>query len=225
MKKGFTLIELLIAATLAAIVGIAILAVFSGGINVFTKLRSYSDVRKDMLFSLEKVEKDLRSASNISEIEFKGEAARITFPALVSSISYYLDNGTHSLVREEKDYSAAISMEPQDGVKTPLIYLSDIKFHYYYYDPKAERYLWNDSWAREKDETGTAASKLGTADDKEKKLKANTPLGVKIELQYDEKGKSFTIERTVFFPLAVSLRIAEAVSRKEDKSKGSAKVE
>ena len=44
-------------------------------------------------------------------------------------------------------------------------------------------------------------------------------------MRYDEGGKTFTVERTVFFPLAVSLRIAEAVSMKEDKMKGSAKVE
>ena len=37
LKHGFTLIELLIAATLTAMVGIAILAVFAGGINVYTR--------------------------------------------------------------------------------------------------------------------------------------------------------------------------------------------
>ena len=224
MRRSFTLIELLITAAIMALVSLAILSVFAGGINVYGRLRSYSNVRKDILLSLERVEKDLRSACNISEIKFNGESSRITFPALVNanpssgirepspgSISYYVDAYEHYLVSEAMDYSAATAKEPGKGAVTQLVSADKVKFSYYYYDPESEAYMWGDKWTNisPEEKTGVAASS---------KIKANTPLGVKIEMQYADRGKSFTLYRTVFFPLAVSLRLAAVESEKAEKA-------
>lgn len=234
-KRGFTLIELLIAASIAALIAVAIAATFAGGLNVYNRVLNYNDIRPDVLLALERIESDLKNACNISEIEFKGEGAKVTFPALVNatlnaklatmpgSVSYYVDDLTHYLVREEKDYSAAASkIETGKGLVTNLAPADKVKFQYYYYDSKAAVYRWSDTWVREEEEAlAIDASRLGAAKDKPltKKLHVNSPLGIKIEIQCDSRSGPFTLTRTVFFPLAVSLRLAESAAEKEAKAK------
>lgn len=223
MKKAFTLIELLITTAIMALVSIAIVSVFAAGLNVYNRVRNYSDVRTDILFSLEKIEHDLKNVCNISQIEFTGEPNKVTFPCLpLGSISYYIDNSSHYLVSEKRDFSAATAMEPPKGVVTKLVYAGSVNFSYYYYDPKGGAYYWKESWVKEKDEDiiGTDASKLGalkTAAEKKKNLRVNTPLGVRVQIQYDDRGESLVLERTVFFPLAVSLHFAQIASEKKEK--------
>lgn len=213
----------------------AIFAVFAGGINVYDRVRGYSDAKKDILLSLEGLERDLRNTCNISELEFRGENTRVTFPALIKagfagteeafapgSVSYYVDD--HYLVSEEKDYSAATQEESGKGIVTQIVPADSVKFSYYYYEPKTETYIWADTWVKEADEDkkGTDASKLGTAAEeitRRKEVKVYTPIGVKIEIGYEDNGRTDILTRTVYFPLAVSLRIAEAVAKKEKKAK------
>lgn len=231
------MIELLITASIAVLISMAVFAVFSAGVNVYERVSGYSDIRRDVLLSLEKIEKDLRNACNVSSLEFRGEASKMTFPALVSaglaedkkefspgSVSYYVDDD-HSLVSEARDYPGSTAKEPREGVVTQLVRATSVGFSYYYYDPKLEAYAWGDTWVKEADEDkkGTDAAKLGTAAGeltKKKKIKVNTPLGVKIKIEYEDRGRPFVLTRTVFFPLAVSLRIAETVNNKEEKARG-----
>lgn len=221
MRKAFTLIELLITASIAALVAVAIFSVFAAGINVYNRVRSYSDIRTDILFSLEKIEKDLKNTPNISQIAFIGKADIVTFPKAIGSVSYYIDNSTHYLVGEDRDYSAATAEEPPRGEVTPLVYADSIKFSYFYYDSKSAEYYWKEEWAEEKEDAskGTDASRLGTSRDKSGKLKlrVNTPLGVKIDIKYEDHGKTIPLTRTVFLPLAVSLNLAEISDAKERK--------
>ncbi len=218
-RKAFTLIELLITTAIMALVSAAILSVLAGGVNVYNRVRNLSGTRTDILFALEKMESGLKNACNISQIEFIGESKKITFPSVVSipsgdneslplgSVSYYIDNSSHDIVSNERDYSAATAMDPPKGFVTQSVYAADINFSYYYYDTEAKAYYWKDAWVREKDEDGS----------KKKKLKPNTPLAVKIEVKYEENGRSSTLERTVFFPLAVSLHLAQIAGEKENK--------
>ena len=235
MRRGFTLIELLLAVALAALLSLAILSVFAAGINVYSRLRNYSDIRSDILLSMEKIEKGMRSISSLSKIEFRGEPDSVTFPAVVNfsydkklnispgSISYYVDNSTHYLVSEEKDYSAAMAAkadtETGKGFITNIAYVDNVKFSYYSYDPKTQTYSWLDTWVSEadQDKLGVAASKLGTVVNKPveaKEIKVNTPLGIRLEIRYDNHGESFVLKRMIFFPLAVSLHMSESVKGK-----------
>jgi prepilin-type N-terminal cleavage/methylation domain-containing protein len=216
MKKGFTLIEVLITASIMALVAVAILSVFAAGLKVYERVRKYSDIRTDILFSLEKMEKDLRSLPNIPQIDFKAQPGLITFPAVVhanpdnqneislGSISYYVDDSSHYLVKDEKDYSAATAEEPGEGIVTNLVYVNSLKFTYYFYDEKAKAFYWAESWKEDKEENKT-----------KRKPVVHTPLGVKIEVSYDDNGESNTLTRTIYFPLAVSLYNAELASEKK----------
>jgi len=217
--RGFMLIEVLITASLMALISMAIISVFAAGLNVYSRLCGYSDIRADILLSLGKAEKCLRSACNISKIEFKGEPDRITFPAPAGSapgsVLYYVDGGY--LVSEEKDYSGATAAESGKGRLTKLAAADSVKFIYYDYDPKTKAYAWSEAWAKEpEDKLGTAASELDTAAamKKKKKMRVNTPLGVRIEIRYRDRGESLALNRTVFFPLAVALHLAEKESEK-----------
>jgi len=217
-----------------ALVSIAIVSVFAGGLNVYDRVRKYSDIRTDILFALEKMEKGLKNACNFSEIDFNGEAARITFPAVNTrpgakdglppgSVSYYIDHSANYLVSEERDYSAATAQEPPKGVVAKLASATGVEFSYYSYDPAIKAYGWNDTFIKKKDENkeGADASKLGTREEilKKKKLSVNTPLGVSIRIRYEDRGESHVLSRTVFFPLAVSLHFAQVVSEKKEKEK------
>ncbi len=224
-RLAFTLIEVLVAAAIAAIMAIAVIAVFAAGIKVYERMSNYSDARADIMLSLEQVDKSLRNTLNIPEIKFDGESGKVTFPAPVGgspgSVSYYIDDDTYHLVKEEKDYSASTSSEDSGkGVITALAAADEVKFSYYDYDPDSKTYSWKDTWVSE-DETdkfGTAASKLGVVknDKKKKELKVNTPLGIRLEIQYNNRGESAVLKRTVFFPLAVSSRLAEKESEKKN---------
>ncbi|MDO8525063.1 MAG: hypothetical protein Q7S07_01060 [Candidatus Omnitrophota bacterium] len=222
-KLAFTLIEVLVATAIAAIMAIAVIAVFAAGIKVYERMRDYSDARADIMLSLEQVDRDLRNTLNISEIKFNGESGKVTFPAPVDgspgSVSYYVDDETDTLVKEEKDYYASTSSEESgEGRITPLAAADGIKFSYCDYDSDARAYLWKDTWESEDeaDKFGIAASKLGAGknNNKNKEIKVNTPLGIRMEIQYHDRGESAVLYRTAFFPLAVSSRLADEESGK-----------
>ena len=231
-KKAFTLIELLITTALMSLVSIAIISVFAAGINVYSRTRNYSNARADILFCLEKMERDLRNVCSITGIDFVGEPTKVTFPSTgPGSTSYYIDNSSHYLVSEERDFSAATAMEPPKGKVTSLVYAVGVKFSYYYFDPKTASYYWKDAWVKEKEDEkpGVDASKLGAQKATEapgkEKLRVNTPLGIKVEIRYDDHPGSAVLERTVFFPIAVSLHFAQAASEKKEKEKAKEKEE
>ncbi len=220
-KLGFTLIEVLVAATIAVIVVTAIMAVFASGVRVFERLRDYSDARADILLSLEQVERDSKNILNIPQIKFKGEPSRVIFPALAGglpgSVSYYVEDGR--LVKEEKDYSAATALDDSGkGAVTVLAAADEVTFSYYDYDPLTKSYSWKDTWESEdeSDLLGASASRLGSAKKTtaNKEISINTPLGIRIEVRYNNRGESAVLKRTVFYPSASSLRMAESESEK-----------
>ena len=50
-KKGFTLIELAVASMLLAVVGLAIVSTFTGGLKVYYRLRDNVSARTEILMS------------------------------------------------------------------------------------------------------------------------------------------------------------------------------
>ena len=57
-EEGFTLVELIIASAILSIIGLTIVSTFSGGLNVYYRMRGYSTVKADVLLAMEKMEKD-----------------------------------------------------------------------------------------------------------------------------------------------------------------------
>ena len=193
-KKAFTLVELLVTASILGMIAVAIFSTFASGLNVYKRVRSYAGAETDVLLALEKMERDLRNIFNFSGIDFIDDSKRIAFAGLVKTfdragnqkislgrISYYLDEGAGTLVKEEQDYPQAISgTEPEQGNSVILAFIEDINFSYYYFDSKAERQDIKSSW-----DAGNGI-----------------PTKVKIEITFTDDGKTIKMDRTVFIPVA-----------------------
>lgn len=148
LSSGFTLLELLIISSIIAMIALAVFSTFSMGIKAYKRMHYSGLVQADVLLSLEKLEKDLHNVLNFSGIGFAGENKKISFAGLVGPqtdsnlgrIAYYLDAKTRVLVKEENAYAGTFS-----GSKA-LASIKDIAFTYYYFDPQAREYVWQDSW-------------------------------------------------------------------------------
>jgi len=224
-KRGFTLVELLITTAILGIVTLAIFSTFASGLNVYTRVRSYTGLQPDILFSLEKIERDLRGAFVFSKIDFRGEKKLISFPAIVNNtgskkeevcslgrVTYYYDGVKDILIREEQDYSKAIKGKYRKrGKRTTLASLKNMEFSYFYYDTESKAYNWVNSWKMEKldddeEETKDPEKKgLWTIDDK-------ILLGAKVEVEFRDGRSDRTLSRTVFFPAAGSYHRNELIA-------------
>ncbi|GEM_PF-993360 len=241
-KTGFTLIELLVAVGIATIVALALGATFTGGIKIYESIKIRDDIRGDILICLEKMEKDIRGMLALSEITFSGEPKQLTFAGIVDSapgsVTYSLDEKKENLIRIEKKYPQALAQNDTGEIKRKrLIPAKDVAFKYFIYEAELESYEWVNSWAPEEeaepDKDGEEKIEIDgeeeTADEEEaageeaveEEDKDRIPLGVSIELVYENAGSELTRTRTIFIPMAVSQHWARLVSAKEkEKQKG-----
>ena len=139
INKAFTLIELLIAASIAAILGLAILATFSVGFKTYSKLKNGNLSHADVLLSFEKIEKDLRNTFHFSGINFIGDQRSVSFAGFIhhsssiGRISYFFDAKTGgSLIKTEQPYSYSLLNNSTDEIDSKVITsLKDMVFSYY----------------------------------------------------------------------------------------------
>ena len=178
-NNGFTLIELLITTGIMGIVALAIFSTLAGGLNVYSHVKSYKGIQVDVLISLEKIERDLRSAFVFSQVDFMGEKHMMSFPALIKTvdaggnqsispgrITYYYDSIKDKLIREEQDYSLAILGKYKNrGMRRVLTSAKDVKFSYFCYDASNETYEWVNLWKPEDEGRGTRDEGRGTRDE------------------------------------------------------------
>ncbi len=188
LLKGFTLIELLIAASIAAILGLAIVSTFSAGFKTYSQLKNGGLTQADVLLSFGKIEKDLRNTFHFSGINFTGDKRRLSFAGFIhrgpsiGRISYFFDTRTGgSLVKEEQPYSYSLLNNSTDGVDSKVIAsLKDLAFSYYSFNPVTEQYGWQDSF----NSTGGA------------------PMQVRIRAVFREGNEDFEQEKTIPIPVS-----------------------
>ena len=178
---AFTILELLITSSIIAMIALAIFSTFSMGIRAYKRMHYSGLAQADCLLSLEKMEKDLHNALNFSGIGFIGENKKVSFAGLVGPqpnsalgrITYYLDTKNNSLIKEEGFY-------PHSSLNSKaLASIKDIAFRYYYFDPQAQQYVWQDSWQSVN----------------------GIPKAVRAKLTFkSENDKDVEITRTVFIP-------------------------
>lgn len=237
-SAGFTLVEMMLAAGILAIIGLTIVSAFSGGLNIFYRIESYTAAKTDVLIAMEKMERDLRNTFCYTGIDFIGSSRKMTFSGLIrtfnakglpeeslGSISYYLDDRMkkRALSREVKRYSQAVKKEGSPkGDILPLAEIEDVNFKYYTCDPETKSYSWASLWDKTEETEESGEKKKGEKDnaplsDREE----NLPLGVKIEISYEDGGRTVTLERAVFLQPAVSLNLAKvrALEKEEDATK------
>jgi len=236
-RRGFTLIELLVAVGIAAMIALALGATFAAGLKIYRSIKLRGGARTDILLSLEKMEMDLRSMLPLSDITFDGGPNRITFAGIIKetdkkgnenralgNITYYLDGSKKDLIREERNYSRALSGSDRGKItRRELITIKDIVFTYFIYDTELETYKWVNAWVPEAaplEETETEGEEgVSATEEPEEEDKAKIPLGVKIELLYEDGDKELTRARTVFIPSAASRHLARLAAAREKEKK------
>lgn len=188
LNKGFTLIEVLIAASIAAILGLAILATFSVGFKTYTKLKNGNLAEADVLLSFEKIEKDLRNTFHFSGITFTGDKRSFSFAGFINHsysigrISYFFDTKTGSfLIKTEQPYSYSLLNNSTDDIDTQVIAsLKDMVFSYYSFNSATKQYGWNDSFNNT----------------------VGTPTQVRIRAVFQEGNEDFEWEKTILIPIS-----------------------
>ena len=215
IKRGFTLIELLLTTAILAIITVAVVSTFAGGLRVYQRAQAYGGAQADVLISLEKMERDLRNVLDFSEIDFNGDTEEISFGSLIrvvdsegyqnlslGRIFYYFDAVKKKLITEEQDYSdAVLEIKKGRGRVKALASIEDIKFSYYYSDEDTQTYEWKDLWKIEE----TKDEERKTKDEEENRV----PLGVKIEVTFKDDNRVVKLDRTIFIPTAVSKHKAQ----------------
>jgi len=234
-QSAFTLVELIIVAAILCIIGLAIVSTFSGGLNIYYRMRGYSTVKADVLLALEKMDKDIRNTFAFKDIDFVGSAKKMTFPALVrsygdkdtpymsvGSVSYFIDDGSgkSELAREEKDYHASSMKEAAaKGVITDIAAIEGLNFKYYSYDPINKTYDWQSSWDKTEEKEELKEKKALKPAALLKDRREEIPLGVKVEISYNDGGRTHMLNRAIFIDPAVSLNLAKvAAAEISDKS-------
>ena len=244
-KKGFTLIELAVASMLLAVVGLAIVSTFTGGLKVYYRLRDNVSARTEILMSLDRMERDLKNTYTDRKIFFHGEPKKIAFPAVLTlrgpgRATYYYDDYKKALFKKEEDYARVVSeVSARDQDIKMLAAISDIEFSYYYYDENTKMYGWKSSWtedsvAKKKNDEKTSSSAKENSDlgdrGEVKRINIKTgkeeedetfpsPIGIKIKLAYKDGEKNVAIERFVLIPLSVSKQLSELKKLKKEKEK------
>ena len=151
---GITLVELLVTISILGIIALAFFSTFAIGMNAYARLRNDTTTRTDVLLSLEKMESSLRNIPAFSEIEFVGNSSRISFPGFIKSndsenkndlslgcVSYYFDDQTGALKKQEEDYTEAISLSGYQANNTEcLANIENIEFTYYYFNSEPKSY-------------------------------------------------------------------------------------
>lgn len=189
-RAAFTLIELMIAASIAGIVGLAIIFSFAAGLKAYSKVKDFNTSRPGILISLEKIERDLSNTFRFTGIDFAGDKKKISFAGFLNEnfcigigrISYFFNaNDGGALIRAEQPYSYALLENKPDGIKSrTAAALKDVVFSYCYFSPDSHRYDWRDSWSGGD----------------------GIPRAVKIRVVFREGDKDLELERTVFIPVS-----------------------
>jgi len=192
-KTGFTFIEIVFVVSLVAVVSFAVYSVFSQGINIWQRLAQEAKTDEINIFC-ERISTELRNSFLFTGIDFTGTEYSISFPGLVLSrlssgesqemtvgrINYSFDIQDKVLNRRQSDYSQVFQLKYTPW-RQVLSGVKNLKFKYYYYNPKQGLYLWKDLWEGPKEVTAL-------------------PLAVRVEIGFDKDVRIKTVTRTITIP-------------------------
>lgn len=191
-SSAFTLIELLVTTSIIAVIALAIFSTFAAGIKAYQKVQGYM-AERDILLALEKIERDLINTFSFTNIAFTGDNKQMSFAGLigftaftnpdsnlsVGKITYHMDADKGTLMKEEQDYSQALSKNAQESNSKILASLKDINLTYYYFNSELKKYDWKNSWQED-----------------------SLPGAVKVKMIFNNDNQDVEITRTVVIPLA-----------------------
>ncbi|MBI4430409.1 MAG: prepilin-type N-terminal cleavage/methylation domain-containing protein [Candidatus Omnitrophica bacterium] len=192
-RRGFTLIEILMAASLAAVVGMAIYSSLASGINMMRKVVETSRDEDAAIF-LEKFERDLENSFHYQEIPFQGESESLSFAGIIQTdpglggeqgigrITYYHDSSEKTIVRRQ-DNVHQLFEDREGNLASALDNISSLQFEYFGYEQTESQYKWNREW--------DPVARKGTV-----------PIAVRAEFQVHGEGGPRIVSKRILIPVA-----------------------
>ena len=152
--QGFTLIEVLLAASLTAVVGLAVYANLASGISMMQRIVGTS-AEEDVAIFFEKFERELQNSFHYKEVQFHGEPDTFSFASQIGTdpllggdegigrITYLYNSSEKSIIRREQNVHEIF--EEKEGIfRTALSNISDLGLEYLGYDSSRSRFEWTD---------------------------------------------------------------------------------
>lgn len=197
--RGFTLIEFMLVAALLSVIGVALYASFSTGINAWQRINAGTTL-EDINIFLDKISSELRNTFLIKGMLFQGENDAVRFPVIsygrdnkknlgreIGEVHYAFHQTSQGIYRTYRRYSE-VYQEKNVSAERIAGPIQSFEVQYYYYDPQEEEYLWTSAWQNETDVLGEAGE--------EEKLPA--AIRMIITLRPEEGGRQ--IVKTVTVP-------------------------
>ena len=181
---------MLIAASLIAMMGLAIYAAFARGVAVWELGNKTDKQEREIRFALDKIATELRNSFDFSRVVFGGTKGQVTFSTYIDTgaatekpraepgkVTYFFDSARNTLFRIQERY-VDFFQEERPQPKELISRLADFEIGYYYFDAVKSTCGWMDSW---EDRNGF-------------------PLGVRISLKANCGGEEKSFVKTVYFP-------------------------
>jgi len=185
---GFTLLEVLSTTVLMVVIGTALYAVLSNGIDIWKRTNEEILEEKVNIF-FEKIAKDMRNAFFYEGIKFLGDQESVSFPTLVISplshpnlianvgrVNYFFDEKAQIAKVVKFDISGLYTGKGREEILLENVKL--LKFRFYSYDSQEKEYFWYNNWQ-----------------------KGTFPLAVGVEIIVARLGKEFKFERVIQIPI------------------------
>ena len=168
-SPGFTLMELVISSFLVALIGLAVYNVFTTGLRLWGRTYTVGMHKEDVLISLERIARDVRSQLRFQGIGFNGGTDNLSFAALIPDFSdpptgeagssepiyrpgrvrYYFNPATGQVLRSQTTYQQLVSIPSSNdsGVvsKELISNVRGFKCNYYFYNTKENKWGWSNS--------------------------------------------------------------------------------
>ena len=111
-RRGFTLLETMVAISIFAIIGGALVAVFSRGVDVWEDSRISANFREEPLIFLDGFEREVKNHLNLGDSQFKIGPETISFAAWrdgIYNVEYVFDKSRHSLFKFASRYPMPVA--------------------------------------------------------------------------------------------------------------------
>lgn len=186
------MVEVMIAASLFAVIGLALVGSFTSGMKIWNKVYR-GNLQEQIGIFFDKTTVDFHNVFYYKSIQFSGDDKKVIFPTLVSTyslnpglkkgvgqISLYWDKDSQQIMQEIKNLSN-IYTQKQGVVKILLKNVENLVFNYYYYNKDEKKYAWVNKW-QPKDNV--------------------LPLAISIAVSINYENKLYTFNKAIFFPVA-----------------------
>lgn len=187
-KAGLTFVEMLIVVAMIAMISLAIYSVFNSGAKIWQKINK-NILKEDLNIFLDKFSSDLRNCFKFKGIEFYGTEDELHFASIVDSdniadntpgeIVYSYNAWSKSILRQQRDFSQ-LYLDSSGRVQHILDGVVSVRFLYYFYEQKKNKFLWVDEWID----------------------KDTLPVAVRVELELEDADSIKKYIRTIYIPSA-----------------------